>query len=51
MNHKRVLFADLDGTLIDTISDNTFLKGIWDMQFKWDVLSYIKQYVESNKRL
>ena len=41
---KRVLFADLDGTLIDTISGNTFPKGIWDMQFKWDVLDAIKNY-------
>lgn len=41
---KRVLFADLDGTLIDTISGNTFPKGIWDMQFKWDVIQAIKDY-------
>ena len=41
---KRVLFTDLDGTLIDTISGNTFPKGIWDMQFKWDVIQAIKDY-------
>ncbi|MBO7079101.1 MAG: HAD-IIIA family hydrolase [Bacilli bacterium] len=41
---KKILFADLDGTLIDTISGNTFPKGIWDMQFKWDVLGAIKEY-------
>lgn len=41
---KRILFADLDGTLIDTISGNPFPKGIWDMQFKWDVLNAIKEY-------
>ena len=40
----KVLFADLDDTLIDTISGNTFPKGIWDMQFKWDVLTAIKNY-------
>ena len=41
---KKVLFADLDGTLIDPISGNTFPKGIWDMQFKWDVIDAIKDY-------
>lgn len=46
MNRKyyKVIFADLDGTLIDTVSKNTFPKGIWDMQFKWDVLDKIKEY-------
>lgn len=38
----KVLFCDLDGTLIDTLSGNTFPKGIWDMKFKMDVLSAIK---------
>ena len=41
---KRVLFADLDGTLIDTVFGEVFPKGIWDMQFKWDVLNAIKDY-------
>lgn len=41
-NKKKVLFADLDGTLIDTISDGVFPKGIWDMQFKWDIIEAIK---------
>lgn len=42
--HKRVLFADLDGTLIDTISGDTFPRGVWDMQFKWDIVNAIKDY-------
>lgn len=39
----KVLFCDLDGTLIDTVSGNTFPKGIWDMKFKFDVLEAIKK--------
>lgn len=43
MKQYKVLFADLDGTLIDTVSGNTFPKGIWDMRFKYDVLDAIKR--------
>ena len=43
MKKYKVLFADLDGTLIDTVSENTFPKGIWDMRFRFDVLDSIKK--------
>ena len=43
MKDYKVLFADLDGTLIETISGATFPKGIWDMRFKFDVLDKIKE--------
>ena len=43
MKKYKVLFADLDGTLIDTVSGNTFPKGIWDMRFRFDVLDSIKK--------
>lgn len=41
LSDKQVLFADLDGTLIETVSGETFPKGIWDMKFKFDVLDAI----------
>lgn len=43
MKRYEVIYADLDGTLIDTISGSTFPKGIWDMKIKFDVLDAIKK--------
>lgn len=43
MSKYRILFADLDGTLITTISGETFPKGVWDMKIKFDVLDKIKE--------
>ena len=36
MKNKKILFADLDGTLIKTKSGETFPKGIWDMEFRFE---------------
>ena len=41
-NYK-ILFADLDGTLITTASGKTFPEGIWDMKLRFDVLDAIKK--------
>lgn len=43
MKDYKVIFADLDGTLIDTISGETFPKGIWDMKIRFEVLDKIKE--------
>lgn len=43
MKKYEIIFADLDGTLIDTISGETFPKGVWDMRIKFDVLDKIKE--------
>ena len=43
VKNKKILFADLDGTLIETISGEVFPKGIWDMKLRFDVLDAIKK--------
>ena len=43
MKKYEVIFSDLDGTLINTISGETFPKGIWDMKIRFEVLDKIKE--------
>ena len=43
LKNKTVIFCDLDGTLIETISGETFPKCIWDMKLRFDVLDAIKK--------
>lgn len=43
LKNKKVIFCDLDGTLIETIGGGPFPKGIWDMRLKFDVLNAIKE--------
>ena len=43
LKNKNIIFCDLDGTLIETISGDTFPKGIWDMKLRFDVLDAIKK--------
>ena len=43
MKKYEVIYADLDGTLIETLSGETFPKGIWDMKIRFDVLDAIKK--------
>ena len=43
MKKYNVIFSDLDGTLINTISGETFPKGIWDMRIRFEVLDKIKE--------
>ena len=43
MKEYDIIFADLDGTLIETISGETFPNGIWDMKLRFDVLDAIKK--------
>lgn len=43
MKRYKIIFADLDGTLIETLSGETFPKGIWDMRFRFPVLDKLKE--------
>ncbi len=43
MENYQIIIADLDGTLIKTLSRETFPKGVWDMQLRFDVLDKIKE--------
>lgn len=43
LKNKKVIFCDLDGTLIETISGEVFPKGVWDMKLRFDVLDAIKK--------
>ena len=45
---KKIVFIDLDGTLIDTHSGETFPKGVWDMNIKWDAWKALKSFVKEN---
>ena len=43
LKNKSIIFCDLGGTLIETISGETFPKGIWDMKLRLDVFDSIKK--------
>lgn len=43
MKKYKILFADLDDTLIKTHTGKTFPQGIWDMELKYDVFNKIKE--------
>lgn len=43
LNEKRIIFSDLDGTLIETLSGQTFQQGAWDVKLKLDVWAKIKE--------
>lgn len=42
LENKRIVFIDLDGTLIETRSGNTHPMGVFDMQFRLEVLHQLK---------
>lgn len=47
---KRIFFLDLDGTVINTITGNTFGEGIWDMTFNYYLLDKLKPYLSKGRK-
>ena len=43
MKNYKIIFTELDGVLVDAVSDKTSVKGFWDVKFRFDVLDKIKQ--------
>jgi DNA 3'-phosphatase len=43
MKDYRIIFVDLDGTLINTLSGETFPLGVWDMKLNLSLLDSIKR--------
>lgn len=43
MKDYKILFTDLDGTLIDTLTGKTFPEGVWDMKLDFVLLDCIKK--------
>lgn len=43
MKDYKVVFIDLDGTLIETRNDDIFPKGVWDMQIRFDTFDALKR--------
>lgn len=43
MKDYKVVFIDLDGTLIETRTDNVFPKGVYDMQIRFDTFNALKK--------
>lgn len=46
---KKIVFIDLDDTLITTLSGETFPKGIWDMKIKFDVWDALRKFIKENE--
>lgn len=43
MKKYKVLYCDLDGTLIDPKTKGRFPEGLWDMQFKFNIFDAIQK--------
>ena len=46
MKKYKLIFCDLDDTLIQTLSGETFPRGVYDMKIKFDVLDAIHEKLQ-----
>ena len=46
MSGYEIVFCDLDGTLINTLSGKDFPEGIWDMKFNFPFLMALKHHLK-----
>lgn len=46
MKNYKIVFSNLDGTLIDTITGEKVPKGVWDMKINFSVLDFIKNEIK-----
>ena len=43
LEDKKIVFSDLDGTLIETLTGQLHPKGVWDVELKIDVFAKLKE--------
>ena len=46
MKRYKLIFSDLDDTLIETLSGDTFPRGVYDMRIRFDVLDAIHEKLQ-----
>lgn len=51
MKRYKLIFSDLDDTLIETLSGDTFPRGVYDMRIRFDVLDAIHEKFQAESSI